>query len=331
MSDKKTKNETRILIYIDILGTKEIYKSGNKVDLEEVIDAFSSFNPPNNIYIGEKKEPETIEKANFSDHIVVSYSVHEIDIISSVLRPLSALCFNALTKGILVRGAITIGELFHDGNRIRGKALIEAAEMEQDIAIYPRIVVSHHVVSHISKFVLNNVCDFVEKPSPGFDKTLNSIFKFGTDSAHFYEESDGVYYFSWLNLLFSEIPSQAHVNFVRINSGATASPESDKVLLNDIYNTLYQEKIDSLKEIKKLVEEVLKNKANPKILIKWRKMAFYFNESLLYFKNLIQTNKNITEEINKELEREISDLKIQYQTQAKDIIPIKSAENTSAS
>ena len=54
-------------------------------------------------------------------------------------------CVNALYKSfvqekILLRGAICRGDLFHSGNIVFGPAMVKAHEAEENIAIYPRII-----------------------------------------------------------------------------------------------------------------------------------------------------------------------------------------------
>ncbi|MDZ4752842.1 MAG: hypothetical protein SGI87_14595 [Flavobacteriales bacterium] len=48
------------------------------------------------------------------------------------------------SRGILVRGSITIGQLYHENNEIFGPALIRAHKIEQT-ACYPRIVIDREL------------------------------------------------------------------------------------------------------------------------------------------------------------------------------------------
>jgi hypothetical protein len=51
--------------------------------------------------------------------------------------------------GWLVRGGITIGELFIDNLMVWGSALLRAYELESHIAIYPRIVIDQFVLPEL--------------------------------------------------------------------------------------------------------------------------------------------------------------------------------------
>ena len=51
--------------------------------------------------------------------------------------------------GWLVRGGITIGELFIDKTMVRGSALLRAYELENSISIYPRVSIDAVIVSEL--------------------------------------------------------------------------------------------------------------------------------------------------------------------------------------
>jgi len=51
--------------------------------------------------------------------------------------------------GWLVRGGISIGELFIDETMVWGEALLKAYDLESNAAIYPRILLDSNLLSHI--------------------------------------------------------------------------------------------------------------------------------------------------------------------------------------
>ena len=79
-----------------------------------------------------------------------------------------------LQEGILIRGAITRGELFHYGDTIFGPALVEAYELESKIAIYPRIIFTRDVFwlenfhSEIKEISQENIMNNVQIDSDGW-------------------------------------------------------------------------------------------------------------------------------------------------------------------
>jgi len=58
----------------------------------------------------------------------------------SVLGVTCALCLDLLRQGVLTRGGITKGLLYHSSNIAFGPALIEAYRLESEVAVYPRVV-----------------------------------------------------------------------------------------------------------------------------------------------------------------------------------------------
>ncbi|HGT2644513.1 TPA: hypothetical protein ACM2VO_003358 [Legionella pneumophila] len=92
--------------------------------------------------------------SNFSDHLIASvpYPSTETEFVFNIANLISYaswLHLLALEKGMLMRGAITAGDLFHRGNSIIGKALIEAVDIEENVASYPRVIISENLINII--------------------------------------------------------------------------------------------------------------------------------------------------------------------------------------
>ncbi len=49
-------------------------------------------------------------------------------------------------EGIMIRGGVTIGDLYHRNNIVYGPAMIEAYRLESKCAIYPRIIMSEDML-----------------------------------------------------------------------------------------------------------------------------------------------------------------------------------------
>lgn len=81
--------------------------------------------------------------------------------------------FFARKHGLLLRGAITSKYTFLDKNLILGKGIAEAAKLEKEIAIYPRVILAEDVISDdiISYIVLmhnDNNLNIVSKDFDGW-------------------------------------------------------------------------------------------------------------------------------------------------------------------
>src|SRR5205823_10559454 len=75
----------------------------------------------------------------FSDHVVVSWRTSGESIVDSLwthvvlkdaLRVLSAVAERALRIGLLVRGGMSVGQLFHGNDVVFGEMMIAAYELE---------------------------------------------------------------------------------------------------------------------------------------------------------------------------------------------------------
>ena len=82
----------------------------------------------------------------FSDSIVVSYSLKERGAVFEMLYDIYLLQLDLIQRGLLVRGAIASGPLFHDSQVVFGPALVDAAELEK-IAMYPRVILDRDIVN----------------------------------------------------------------------------------------------------------------------------------------------------------------------------------------
>jgi len=85
----------------------------------------------------------------FSDSIVLTGD-NNLNGLFVLFLNVSAIALNLLKLRLFVRGGITIGPTYHDGSVIFGPALINAYEIENGLAIYPRIVVSDAVIKRIN-------------------------------------------------------------------------------------------------------------------------------------------------------------------------------------
>lgn len=138
------KLSSHFVAYLDFLGFEEKMKTGSSVTLKKL----------DRLLRIAKKSTKTSEHLAgmgfktkyFSDNILVAIEIDQqkvknqikaFSIFISVLQE-----FALLNYGFLMRGGITVGELEVSNNIVWGPALVEAYEMENKLAIYPRIIVS---------------------------------------------------------------------------------------------------------------------------------------------------------------------------------------------
>jgi len=83
---------------------------------------------------------QNVEHATFSDNVCNSFP-YEPERIPPLIRALASIQYGLAQMGFWVRGAITVGELYHDKDVIFGPALVRAHHLESKIANGPRILI----------------------------------------------------------------------------------------------------------------------------------------------------------------------------------------------
>lgn len=167
------KYEKRLIAFIDILGFRELIKDSerNIATLEilyEVINFYKNWEKPESwnlrtIEIEEDAQKRGLERFDlsgkstctcFSDSIIVSIQVSDSDInaiFSTLIANISYIGSYIIQKGILFRGAITLGNIIHQDNGIiLGQGFIDAYNLESKLASFPRIIISDKLISELN-------------------------------------------------------------------------------------------------------------------------------------------------------------------------------------
>ena len=148
--------EQYVVAYLDILGVTERIKQPS--------DDMLSMNKLHNLYTVSMELTQTIAiEGNkeikfkiFSDNIMIAKKTTTETLQNDIYCVLSCVGrFQELAAsdrvGWLLRGGITIGSLFIDDVMVWGKALLRAYELEDKIAIYPRVIIDNNVTQNISE------------------------------------------------------------------------------------------------------------------------------------------------------------------------------------
>lgn len=147
--------DSYLIAYMDFLGTKDKMKKDN---------SYSSLQKLQALLKGVRQKASFIEKINsiddfeikvFSDNIIIALKVKKEILarqVVSIVNIVSLLQFEALFQfGFPLRGGITIGELYIDDTVVWGTGLIEAYQIEDKIANYPRVIISKKVIEIYDK------------------------------------------------------------------------------------------------------------------------------------------------------------------------------------
>lgn len=163
--DRKT--EEYIVAYIDLLGmTNRIKSKDNQLAMNKLYNLYTfSINLTKEISIEENKN---IQFKIFSDNIIIAKKLsREATQRNQDIRSL-LMCvghFQELSTsdsvGWLLRGGISIGQLFIDDVMVWGEALLKSYYLEDKIANYPRIIIDKNTVNEIIQD--NLLCEYLRK------------------------------------------------------------------------------------------------------------------------------------------------------------------------
>jgi hypothetical protein len=187
--------EERVLAYFDILGfSEEIINTINK-DTEEEIELKTE--KINNLFenvleLKNKKLKLNDNKisskivSHFSDSVAISYVLEEEAGIFHILSDILFFCLSILQNGYLIRGAITSGKLHHTKNKLYGPAMLTAYDMEQKLALYPRVVFEKKIITIADKYP---------------DEWLNKSLQAKALKKLFQKDFDGLYYLNYFDAI----------------------------------------------------------------------------------------------------------------------------------
>lgn len=137
---------------MDILGTKDLIQKQFE-ELLEIIKDIASNNRKSTIQ-NRRAADGVIENvryeaeiSSFSDHILASHPADAALALQSLIWIAVQIHRSILERGLLIRGAITKGSLYHDGNIVLGEALNRAVYLEEEEAIYPRVIIDDKIIS----------------------------------------------------------------------------------------------------------------------------------------------------------------------------------------
>lgn len=166
------KTSNHIIAYLDILGAKDMICNDNNFDflnhlnmfMEDAIEESGGGIFP--------KEEEIYIKI-FSDNILLAIELKEDDKqrehkIAILFNTVANIYNEILRYGYLMRGAIVEREFFHNDIIVYGKGLVEAVQLEENVAKYPRIIVK-------TKVNEANSCYYLMKDSDG--ESFLNIFR----------------------------------------------------------------------------------------------------------------------------------------------------------
>lgn len=159
---EKYKTTKSIVAFIDVLGSTEAIMKDADKSLQMMHDAYSEAIDLYQSLFDKERRIKPNAKI-FSDNIVVSVSREgesghgafcAVAMISAIIQ------VQFLKHGFLTRGGIASGSFFVDNMMVWGTALVKAHDLENNLALYPRIIVDPDLICDLK--IADPKCIFVK-------------------------------------------------------------------------------------------------------------------------------------------------------------------------
>lgn len=188
--------EDRYCLFLDILGFQSLVESSAKLNkgdteiksLNSLIAALKEIEEgvkyKDSVEVSGKMKPTSRKVTQFSDSVIISYKKDEPYSagITSIIMDVHRLQLEMTTRGILLRGAITVGPLFHDDSFVLGPALNEAVALEK-LAAYPRVILDAEIL---------DAAGLKKGETPDHERTISSMVS---------EDFDGTFFIDYFNVV----------------------------------------------------------------------------------------------------------------------------------
>lgn len=129
--------EQRVVLFLDILGFKRLIDQQQEGLVAEVLSVTSS------AYAG-------YDISAFSDNMAVSIKIETGEELLKIIEFASYLSWQLISKGVLSRGGVAVGNLYHKNGIIYGPALLNAYYLESQVAIFPRVILEKDAINKFS-------------------------------------------------------------------------------------------------------------------------------------------------------------------------------------
>ena len=154
----------RVAFFLDILGFKEIVRTG-KLSVDEILKRFdmATYQLNNDLNYIKKHRNCDRQYLQVSDSIILSFSCNFPSALFVAILDIMRLqaCLAAF-KGVFLRGGCAMGNLYHRENTIFGIAMNDAFEMEKN-AKYPRVIIPHKIIDFCAQYTWSGTSSKEEK------------------------------------------------------------------------------------------------------------------------------------------------------------------------
>lgn len=146
-----------LLAYVDVLGFRDRINTTlkNPYEIQQtyaLLHSMKDYSAAQRFYSDAVEPPRSMSHFQaFSDLIIRATELNDKSLIADALNFESmvlahAQCREIFSSGILLRGAICVGDLFIGDHATFGPALIDAYDIESRVAVFPRIVIDNELL-----------------------------------------------------------------------------------------------------------------------------------------------------------------------------------------
>ena len=146
-----------LVVYLDILGFSDLIdeSKSNPAKADEILKVLRTMQTQlyledNPFRTAQNEVKASFKTVNFSDLTIrATYLDSHLDLWDSLgheLIDLTVQQTELVCGGILLRGAITVGDIFVDGNHIFGPGVVSGYLLERDLAVFPRIIIDDEIL-----------------------------------------------------------------------------------------------------------------------------------------------------------------------------------------
>jgi len=167
-SDKPFEYRPSIVSYFDILGMKTLLgdAGSDAGKVAEILQTTRRFSRPDI----DAEEEFGWTFVNFSDLVLRTVPIlsevnlkHRLGVVYYELSDLADIQVNLASKNVLIRGAVTLGDITVDRDLVFGPALATAYLLESKRAIFPRIIVDQLVLQGLKKLPVLRAHDYKQE------------------------------------------------------------------------------------------------------------------------------------------------------------------------
>lgn len=203
LDDSAASYKKAIVSYIDTLGFTEMIEKSRKdptevVKLRDRLAAMRQVATENSEHRKDSGEniPVVFDSFSFSDLIVRCTEIRNdppwFILLMAELSYLATRQSGLVAEGVLVRGGISVGDIFVDSEKrvVFGPALVTSYELERKQATYPRIVIDRELAREAANIT--------------FLPPLRDLIRRGEDGTHFLDYLYGPLVIQWTPVMTSD-------------------------------------------------------------------------------------------------------------------------------